>query len=358
MISAILRAYHFEPEIMNVRFTWTNSTINFLHWQNSIILESQEFPYEIFVQTTNGKDLELLTETASSFFHISRHLWKVPYIAPNLLFGYYNLNVATNNPAYQKYYLYRTSDMKTFTKVNSRLYSQYDYIWDGIRYIITALEYISGLGYYKIITSTDLITFSDISIYTKSSSITNGYNISYANGKYILVFNNFDNQQIKIFNSFEELSVNSIDIIPTTSSSTQKLLNYFSIYYFGNKYITNSSGNLLYTKNNLADDWVEFIADSEPAFEIFGANWTIWDNYIFYAYLKRTKNSSNGEIKDEVKFYCINQNFECIDFLQILSINGLPIPSYFGYKDKIFMYNMGNQNIYSKFLDLDFYFIQ
>ena len=121
--------------------------------------------------------------------------------------------------------------MKTFTKVNSRLYSQYDYIWDGIRYIITALEYISGLGYYKIITSTDLITFSDISIYTKSSSITNGYNISYANGKYILVFNNFDNQQIKIFNSFEELSVNSMDIIPTTSSSTQKLLNYFSIHY-------------------------------------------------------------------------------------------------------------------------------
>lgn len=354
MISAILRAYHFEPEIMNVRFTWTNSTINFLHWQNSIILESQEFPYEIFVQTTNGKDLELLTETASSFFHISRHLWKVPYIAPNLLFGYYNLNVATNNPAYQKYYLYRTSDMKTFTKANSRLFGNFDCIWDGIRYVITTLEYISGSGYYKIITSTDLITFSDISIYTKSSSITNGYNISYANGKYILVFNNFDSQQIKIFNSFEELSVNSMSIIPTTSSSTQKLLNYFNIYYFGNKYITNSSNNLLYTKNNLADDWVEFIADNEPAFEIIGARWVIWDNYIFYTYYKKTTNSSN----QEVKFYCINQNFECIDFLQILSINGLPIPSDFGYKDKIFMYTMGNQNIYSKFLDLDFYFIQ
>ena len=353
MISSILRAYNFEPGIMSVRFTWTTSSINFLHWQNNIILESQKYPYEVLVHTSNGKDLELLTETAPGLLQLSVNLWKVPYNIPNLLAGYYNLDVATTNPAYQRYYLYRTSDMKTFTKVNSRLFDHFSYIWDGIRYIIFTLEYISGDRYYKIMTSTDLITFSDISIYTKSTALTNGYNISYTNGKYILVFNNFDNQQIKIFDSYEELSINSTNIIPITSTPLQKPLNLFRVDYFGNKYITNSSNNLLYTKNNLTDDWMEFIIDIEPTDEIFGANWAIWDNYIFYSYYKRATISSEPEFK----FYCINQNFKYIDFSHVLLINDLPKPNGFGYKDKIFMYTRGDQNIYSKYLDLDFYFI-
>ena len=353
MISSILRAYNFEPGIMSVRFTWTTSDIFFLHWQNNIILESQKYPYEVLVQTPNGKDLELLTETASGLLQLSKNLWRVPYNIPNLLVGYYNIDIATTNPAYQKYYLYRTSDMKTFTKVNSRLFGDFSYIWDGIRYIIVTLEYISGNGYYKIMTSTDLITFSDISIYTKSAALTNGYDISYANGKYILVFNNFDNQQIKIFDSYDELSINSADIIPITSTPIQKQLNDFNVYYFGNKYITNSSNNLLYTKNNLTDDWMEFIIDIEPTDETFGGGWVIWDNYIFYSYYKRATISSEPEFK----FYCINQNFKYIDFSHVLLINDLPKPNGFGYKDKIFMYTRGDQNIYSKYLDLDFYFI-
>ena len=354
MISSIIRAYNFEPGIMSVKFTWTNSSINFLHWQNNIILESQRWPITVFVQTSNGTDLELLTETAPGFLHVSEKLWKVPYNNPKLLVGYYNLDVATTNPAYQKYYLYRTSDMKTFTKVNSRLFDSFSCVWDGIRYVITTLEYISGNGYYKIMTSMDLITFSDISIYTKSATLTNGYKISYANGKYILVFNNLDIQQIKIFDSYDELSINSVNIIPITSTPMQKPLNLFRVDYFGNKYITESSKGLLYTKNNLTDDWMEFIADTGPIYEILGARWMIWDNYIFYSYYKRATISSELEFK----IYCINQNFNCIDFLPILLINDLPKSSNFGYKDKIFMYTIsGYQTIYSKYLDLDFYFI-
>lgn len=356
MLSSIIKGCAFTTDILKLEYSWTTAPLNHpFHWKSEAIWTAEEWPDKYFMNTT-GTNLNLLSKTQSTMIN-PEGSYNYPYNYPQGLIGDSTIgSYPYTDWRYSTYLLYRTNDLRTFTQINSKFYRGLPHLyWDNQNYIFTAFEATnSSSSNYKILTSKDLVTISEISIYTVNSSLSNGYYLSYVNGKYILTINNIDGTSIiKVFDTFETFSTNTTtQILQLPNGSVNEKYYSQQIYYYGNRYITLNSGKL-YTSLDILSGWSEFIIpDLDPVYTWLPTKYQIWDNYIFYT-LKRTKLGISENIT-----FVLDSNFTIRNFTNILIENQLPPYSTFCYINKMYQYvTSGYRWINSKPLNLDLYFL-